>query len=368
MLIKNKESQETTHDCMTTPKVSIVVPVFNAEAFLKQCVNSILAQTLVDIEVILINDGSTDESSEICDEFCAMDSRVKVFHQGNRGVSAARQAGLTIANGKFLMFVDADDWIDPETCDVAYSIAVGNNLDIVYVSYCREYGKKSFTRRIFGGDRTFYGEEEIRFLQRRIVGLINEELSSPQTFDSLSAMYMKLYKRDVVDESVPFIDLKIIGHHEDTLFNLYVLNNAKRVMYLERPFYHYRKRADNSISSRFSDDYFYIWQIHLDFIEKFLEKFSVDSEFWQAYRNRVCLEVIGLFLKEANSSNCRNFIRRVSYIKFILSQPRYVNAFSTLNLKFFPLHWKIFFWLCVKRKSFPLYVMTLAIKHLKSRF
>ena len=93
-------------------EVSIIVPVYQVESYLRKCLDSILAQTFTDFELILVDDGSTDRSGQICDEYAEMDERVKVIHQQNRGVAAARNNGIACANGDYLCFVDADDWIE----------------------------------------------------------------------------------------------------------------------------------------------------------------------------------------------------------------------------------------------------------------
>ena len=96
---------------MSNPKISVIIPVYNAESTLRRCVDSFLAQTFTDFECLLINDGSKDRSGEICDEYVARDSRVKVFHKENGGVSSARNVGLDNATGEWIAFVDSDDWV-----------------------------------------------------------------------------------------------------------------------------------------------------------------------------------------------------------------------------------------------------------------
>src|SRR5690606_34296031 len=99
------------------PKISIIVPVFNVASFLRQCVDSLLAQSFANIEVILVNDGSTDASGEICDEYAKKDLRICVIHQQNAGVSVARNKGLACSIGDYVLYLDSDDWIEPNTCE-----------------------------------------------------------------------------------------------------------------------------------------------------------------------------------------------------------------------------------------------------------
>lgn len=113
------------------PSVSIIVPVYNVEKYLPLCLDSLQAQTLQDIEIILIDDGSTDSCGAICDKYAASDNRFKVYHTENRGLSAARNLGIQNANSDYLMFVDSDDWVNPLFCEIPYTVAKENNADMV---------------------------------------------------------------------------------------------------------------------------------------------------------------------------------------------------------------------------------------------
>ena len=113
------------------PQVSVIVPVYNTEKYLAQCVDSILAQTLRDIEVILVDDGSTDNSPAICDSYKSRDERIKVIHQQNKGLSAARNAGIRIASGKYIAFVDSDDFVDCKMYECMLHLAESENVPLV---------------------------------------------------------------------------------------------------------------------------------------------------------------------------------------------------------------------------------------------
>ncbi len=115
---------------MSLPKVSVIVPVYNSEKFISKCIESILSQTLAEIELILINDGSTDASPVICEKYMNADSRIKYISQKNQGVSAARNAGLRVASGEFIGFTDSDDYVAPEMYEILYSNAMKYSVDV----------------------------------------------------------------------------------------------------------------------------------------------------------------------------------------------------------------------------------------------
>ena len=123
-----------------TPSISVIIPVYKAEKYLHRCVDSFLKQTFSDFEVLLIDDGSPDNSGKICDAYSVQDKRIKVFHKANGGVSSARQYGLDHAEGKYVIHADPDDWVEPTMLEELYQNAVQNNSDMVICDFIFEYG------------------------------------------------------------------------------------------------------------------------------------------------------------------------------------------------------------------------------------
>ena len=119
------------------PQISIIVPVYNVEPYLHKCIDSILAQTFTDFECILIDDGSPDNCPAICDEYATKDNRIILLHQKNAGVSAARNAGLNIAKGEWIGFVDSDDWIEKNALELLYNKQRETSADIIIGSFIR---------------------------------------------------------------------------------------------------------------------------------------------------------------------------------------------------------------------------------------
>lgn len=124
---------------MNMPKISIIVPVYKAEKYLNRCVDSILAQTFTDFELLLIDDGSPDKSGEICDEYARKDSRVRVIHKENGGVSSARQRGLDESIGEYTIHADPDDWVEPTMLEELYNKANKEDADMVICDFFYEY-------------------------------------------------------------------------------------------------------------------------------------------------------------------------------------------------------------------------------------
>jgi glycosyltransferase involved in cell wall biosynthesis len=144
------------------PELSIIVPVYKVEKYLPKCIESILAQTFTDFELILIDDGSPDRCGKICDEYAAEDSRIVVIHQKNQGVSAARNAGLDIAKGSYIGFVDSDDWIAPEMYQILYSTITAKHCDLVVCGSIQRSEDGAFLVRDFQSEGSYTREQLLK--------------------------------------------------------------------------------------------------------------------------------------------------------------------------------------------------------------
>lgn len=214
---------------------SVIVPVYNVEQFLPQCLDSLLAQTLSEIEIILVDDGSTDSSGAICDDYAARDRRIRVLHKKNGGLMSAWKAGALQAGGEYLGFVDSDDWVEPDMFSTLREKADETNADIVVCGYLREYGESSSPEKIY--PRTgYYSREKIReeFLPRLInFGPMLERYISPNRVT-------KLIRRRLLLQNLSFCDDNIsLGEDFVTTFPCILDAQGMFVMQDYRP-YHYR--------------------------------------------------------------------------------------------------------------------------------
>ena len=136
---------------MKNDKISVIIPVYNVEKYLRKCIDSVINQTYHNLEIILIDDGSLDNCGSICDEYCVIDERIRVIHKSNGGLSDARNAGLDIACGEYIGFVDSDDWIDPEMFEQLHKDLKSTGKDISVCGYLREYEQNKLVR-VVGND------------------------------------------------------------------------------------------------------------------------------------------------------------------------------------------------------------------------
>lgn len=227
-------------------KVSIIIPAYNLEGYIDKCLESVCSQTFApdDMEVIVIDDGSTDDTPKILDEWEKKDSRIKVIHKDNEGVSAARNDGIKISCGEFIFFFDGDDFMEPETCEELYELAIEQNVDsVVYGYYRYEDGKVIETcHPLF--DKTLYENEEILDkMVPQFVGLSYDNINAWLRHED-NALYVEnpalwrimVSRKIIVDNDIKFDTRLKVG--EDTVFISEYLSCAKRC-YVEQKCYYY---------------------------------------------------------------------------------------------------------------------------------
>lgn len=324
--------------------ISIIVPVFNVEAYLPRCLDSLIYQTYKDIEIICVNDGSTDRSLEILFGYSEKDKRIKVISRENMGISASRNDALDVATGEYIMFVDSDDWIEIQTCEKAIRSIQENKCDVVLWSYIREFQGKSLPNYLF--DQAYYWDEGLS-LCRRIVGPVKEELRMPQKLDSYGTVWGKLYKRELIEKDKPvrFVDIKKIGSCEDVMFNIEYSLRVNSSLYIHELLYHYRK-ISTSFSSKYRELLPTQWRELYIVMKDVLILHDVYEECLSAYQNRISLGIVGLGLNVTFSSF--PFRRQQKMIKELINSDHYIEAVNTLSLEYFPIHWK-FFYFCVQK-------------------
>ena len=343
-------------------KVSIIVPVYKVEAYLEKCIQSLLNQTHGNCEFIFVDDGSPDRSADILERYAGLDNRVRVLHQKNSGVSAARNLGLQASTGDYIAFVDADDWLDETAIETALGFSVENNLDIVLWPYYSEYAQNSIKRHFLGDSNRIWDESQTPSLMRRIIGPYREELDAPHQLDSCVTIWGKLYRRSVV-EGIRFLPMKQIGV-EDAVYNIEAFSRARRAGYLTDCYSHYRKSNESSITTSYKSDLISRWKGLYQWIGAFLDRKGASQDFYEALSNRVCLHMIGIGLNELG--NPAGFFKKAKNLRTILRDEPWHSAFKTLDFQYFPLKWKVFFWLCKHRQTELLLLMLYTINALKS--
>lgn len=324
------------------PLISVIIPVYNVEQYLSQCLESVINQTYSKLEIICVDDASTDESLEILNQFAEDDHRVQVIEKKNEGVSQARNVGLQAATGQYIMFVDADDWIEQDTCKKALEAMNGNKADIVMWSYVSEYGKSNSPKTIFPDNCVFERQEMLDRLHRRFIGIVGEELTHPELADSICPVWGKLYKRSLIVESgVTFVDLAEIGTYEDGMFNLETFFYANKMVYLNQCLYHYRKNNTISVTSVYREELFGLWQNLYQRMEQYIQERNLPAIYNEALYNRIALGVLGLTLNVSSAQ--KSFLEKRKELRKILKIEKYHTALTSLDISRMPKKWKMFY-------------------------
>ena len=223
-------------------KISIIMPVYNVEEYVSKAIESVLGQTLREFEFLIVDDGSTDNSGTICDEYALKDKRIKVVHKENGGAPTARNVAIEMAKSKYLYFIDSDDWIEKDYLEKMYKLMIKNDADLVVTGFLMEYSDngKTTTYSTKSSDRIYATQEDFR-------------KNAYKYFDNslFGLPWNKLFRRDVVlKENIRFPDAK----WDDTHFNLDYLMNVKRVVVSSMAKYHwYRSRPGAETMIIYSD-------------------------------------------------------------------------------------------------------------------
>lgn len=344
--------------------VSIILPVYKAERYLKECLESLVSQTYTQLEIICVNDGSPDGCMDILKSYREKDKRIFIIDKHNEGVSAARNDALKIARGQYTAFVDADDWIEPNTINFAVRAIRKMQADVVMWSYVSERETNLSVKHIFQGNRCFENIDIRKKLHRRFIGLLGEELLHPELADSLSPVWGKLYKTSMLS-GIRFIDLAEIGTYEDGLFNLEYYRNVKKAIYIDRPFYHYRRFNSSSLTATYRPDLFMRWQSLFDRMETYISENDFDEDYLEALNNRIALSIIGLGLNICASN--MTAVSKILEVRKVIRQERYRHAVTGLKLQWFSIPWKIFFFSARQGWSVSLYFLLQMIRLLRKR-
>lgn len=236
------------------PEISIIVPVYNVEPYLRRCIDSIINQSMNDIEIVMVDDGSTDKSGEICDEYMKSDNRIKVIHQENGGLSHARNVGINQAQGKYIMFVDSDDYVEKDFCKIPYNIA--EKLDIDFLMFDNSYSKNGVRNH-----RKDNYTDGIKTIQESLDIMLRH---------TGVAVWNKLFKKELLNG----LSFPLGMFYEDCSFTyLYVLKSKKNY-YVQRALYNYCFRDESITNKRSIKRYDYIVTYHKMFSD--LKKLQYD--------------------------------------------------------------------------------------------
>lgn len=333
-------------------KISIIVPIYNVEKYLTQCIESILAQTFEDFELLLIDDGSTDSSLEVCLNYEKKDKRIKVFSKMNGGVSSTRNYGLSKSTGQYIAFVDPDDWIHPSMYERMIAKMVEENVEVVMCGY-QSFGDNVSERimKITDANKLLTGQSVVSELLNDIIG--------PKTLNSgdantMGSVWRMIVKSDVIkknnfkfEENIPLM--------EDVIFCTQLFTKVKSVYLMEECFYYYRILV-NSAMRKYRKDFNALVKEVYNKIEQIIinNGFFVICE--QRLKHRYYYLMFWAISNECNSNSPQTMLGSLKSIKTVCADKKFINIINNIDDRDYTLKKKIVFFLLKNKLALPIYL------------
>lgn len=309
--------------------ISVIIPVYNTEKELPKCLKSICDQTYKDLEIICIDDGSTDGSSQVLDEFSMKDNRIKVVHQKNGGESNARNTGLKMASGEYIAFCDCDDWIDTDMYEILARELNCENIDMVGGSWYKETDAYSqeIRNQLPVNNAAFTREELLKYLYKR------------DSYRGFAYMWNKLYKREILKDKFGNLllfheDLRLGG---DVLYLAEAALNIKKGKYIDRAFYHYYQRSESGCHTKDVDklqDWLKAYELVLQrFGEERIDDETIDYvKRFLAYHSSNAVEVAAEQGQEEAKKKFQGLMRKYEqeYVSLNIQYPERIKRYQEL--------------------------------------
>lgn len=301
--------------------ISIIVPVYNVEEYLEQCVESLINQTYSDLEIILVNDGSTDNSPAICNKYAKKDDRIKVIHKQNGGLSDARNTGLNKAQGAYIAFVDSDDWVKPTMLEHLYTACVKYDAEI---SCCGRYitdGKKISLKRFISKEQCYTQEDALK------------EILDGGTIDV--AAWDKLYKAEIWRE----LRFPIGENNEDIATFYLVMDKASIVVHCGTVEYYYRNRPFSITKANYNEYDRKIILKNVDLIEQYIKrKFPQLMQNVYTYKSYNIYHLINKYIKSRGADKSEEYYLLKN---LLFSYKNYLKKYNSITKKEELITWMI---------------------------
>ena len=317
------------------PKVSVIVPIYNKEKYLVESIESLREQTLSNIELVLVNDGSTDGSLTICERYAEIDPRIQVVSQANGGVSSARNLGLDVARGDYLGFVDPDDWVESKMYEKMYDTVRRTQTDICMCNYVMEFPDKSVPVQL-----------KIDSEKLNKNGILTEIVANMLAGPSLNSgsqviggsVCRLLIRKDIVDKNRIRFPIGI-PLAEDLLFTIQVLLRSDKLSIEEGQYYHYMIRSGSAVRTYRQELQRISWEVH-DSLHHILEKEDVLRYFEARMDRRYVDMVIRLIVNEVHADNTKSVTDKIRSIREYCRDNKLKEILSNVETKGYTLRRK----------------------------
>lgn len=324
--------------------ISVIVPIYNVEKYLDKCIGSIVNQTYINLEIILVDDGSPDNCPKLCDEWQKKDDRIKVIHKTNGGVSKARNIGIKSSNGEFIAFIDADDWIEKNYFSEMIKY-MDDDVDVVGCAYNRVTKKKKQALSYFKGVKKLDNYE-----------FLNTVLNLQSYF---GFCHMKLYRKEIIYKTAFNEHLKV---GEDGLFNLNIALTMNKMIYIPMYLYNYRISSESTVK-KFDYNYANKYLTAIKHTKKFIFENFKDKKIYQNYYNYAAFHI--LLIANNYCFNKENKVNGINELKEVCNTKEFKEALKKCNYSNISLTRKICIF-CLKHKLYLLIKLICKIRQVQN--
>ena len=314
-------------------KISIIIPTYNVEEYISRTIESCISQDYNNMEILIIDDGSTDNTQSIINNYKKRDERIKVIIQKNSGVSVARNKGIENASGEWILFLDGDDWLEKDSLKKINKriFMVDNNTDIIIFDYILAYNNSSIHESFFN---TELKNGKVNYSKNDLIEacICKNKVSNADGHTNLGVPWGKVYNRKyLLDSNILFkIGLKRM---QDMIFNLYAIYNSKIIYYYNDVIYHYRMQ-NLSVTKRYSSDFNLTAINILDCIEEFMNKYNLSMQLEKIYKQKIFflfLEIIRI--QYVPRENKKSFINKIKELHQLLNKKPFYYIKDTVGLE-----------------------------------
>lgn len=314
--------------------VSVIIPIYNKEIYLEKCLNSLKNQTYKNIEVLMIDDGSSDNSKDICNKYKEKDNRFNYFYQPNSGVSMARNLGLELSKGQWIMFVDPDDYVEDSLIETLFN-EIDDVTDIVSCCCMANLDGNLILNEFFEADTIFFYNNKAHIVEL-IMQLMDEQYNAKsKRFTAIGVPWAKLYRKQmIIDNDLKFD--KDLKRMQDNVFNMYAFDKARKFKYINQPLYIYSCDNILRINKKYDPDtlkYFNkIVQMRKEYLLKndLMKNHEVKQAFCIEAYKLLTMMICKYFLHPMNKEN---FIQQFKSLKKYINQKGYKNMLESIDIK-----------------------------------
>lgn len=338
-------------------KVSIIVPIYNVDEYLERSIESLINQTLKEIEIILVNDGSTDKSLEICKYYEQKDKRIKVLDKKNEGVSVARNKGIELATSEYIAFIDPDDYVEPTMYENMYKNIIESNSDICMCNYIEIDKNKSIKKELELREGIYYRKN----IEELLISMVGNKDLEKETV--MGCIWRSIYKKSLIHKyKIEFP--KGIHHMQDIVFMVNYLSKCTTLYINDNAYYHYYRR-DNSSMTRYKKN---MWENNkkvCNMLEDILENNNLLELSKIELTNRWVNTLISVVINETHKDNDDKILCKYKKIKLFIEDEKFSKYINQVNTNSVRIRKKLIIYFIKNKLIMPLYIYYYLIKKVK---